>query len=213
VDGFFVLALTTLLTIVNPLGAMGPFLAMTVHDPPAKRTALALRASVVSALILAGCALMGSMLFRFYGITLPALKVAGGILLFGVAFDMINARPSRSRQTDEEESEGAAKDDVAIFPLAIPLLSGPGAIVSVFMLADRADTLLRQLGLGTAIVVTSLTSYAVLRHSPKLLSILGRIGLNVMARLMGMMLAAIAIQFVIDGIAAAFPFLLSGQTP
>ena len=204
---FFFVAVSTLLTIVNPLGALGPFLAMTVGESVDRRRQIARRASVVSGLVLAGCAMAGAFIFKFYGITLPALKVAGGILLFFVAFDMINARPSRSKQTAEEQSEGTMKEDIAVFPLAIPLLSGPGAIVSVFMLSDQAKTWLTDIELYCAIILTMIVVYGSLREAHRVIGMLGQIGINVVSRLMGLVLAAIAVQFIIDGIRAALPAL------
>lgn len=198
-------AFTTILTIVNPVGALGPFIAMTIADAPEKKRSIAFRAAIVSGFILAGCAAVGAFLFKFYGITVPALKIAGGVLLFFVGFDMINARQSRSKQTEEEQTEGVAKSDVAVFPLAIPLLSGPGAIVSVFMLADKANTWERHAAIYIAITCVSLISWIALREAPRIVRLLGQIGLNVMSRLMGVMLAAIAVQFMIDGIREAFP--------
>jgi multiple antibiotic resistance protein len=207
-DAFLFVAVTTLLTIVNPLGAMGPFLAMTIGESEARRRQIAWRASLVSGGILAGCALVGAFIFRFYGITLPALKVAGGVLLFFVAFDMINARQSRTKGTAEEQSEGVLKDDIAVFPLAIPLLSGPGAIVSVFMLADQAHDIVMQAALYAAIVILIFAVYLTLREASRIIRVLGQIGINVMSRLMGLVLAAIAVQFIIDGMKAALPGLV-----
>ncbi len=180
---------------------------MTIGDAPGKRRSVAFRAALVSGAILAGCAAVGAFLFKFYGITIPALKIAGGVLLFFVGFDMIHARQSRSKQTEEEQSEGVAKSDVAVFPLAIPLLSGPGAIVSVFMLADKANTWERHAAIYIAIALVSLISWIALREAPRIVNLLGQIGMNVMSRLMGVMLAAIAVQFIIDGIREALPAL------
>ena len=201
--GFLMIAVSTLLTIVNPIGALGPFLAMTLTESAPRRRQIAWRAALVSGLILAGCALAGAFIFRFYGITLPALKVAGGVLLFFVAFDMINARPSRTKQTAEEQSEGVVKEDIAVFPLAIPLLSGPGSIVSVFMLADQAHSWDLQVALYGAIAITLVVTFLTLREAHRIVKYLGQIGINVLSRLMGLVLAAIAVQFVIDGIKAA----------
>jgi multiple antibiotic resistance protein len=211
-DAFLFVAVTTLVTIVNPVGAMGPFMAMTVGETDERRRQIAWRASFVAGGVLAGCALAGAFIFRFYGITLPALKVAGGVLLFFVAFDMINARPSRTKSTAEEQSEGVLKEDIAVFPLAIPLLSGPGSIVSVFMLADQAHTVMKQLALYAAIALTVFAIYFTLREAPRIMRVLGQIGINVMSRLMGLMLAAIAVQFIIDGVKAALPALMGAAT-
>jgi multiple antibiotic resistance protein len=207
-DSFLVVAVSTLLAIVNPIGAMGPFLAMTVTDDKEQRRRIAWRAALVSGGILGGCALVGAFIFRFFGITLPALKIAGGVLLFFVAFDMINARQSRTKQTAEEQKEGIQKTDIAVFPLAIPLLSGPGAIVSMFMLADQAKTWERHVALYAAVAITMLAIYFTLKEAHRIVHFLGQIGINVMSRLMGLVLAAIAVQFVIDGLRAAFPNVL-----
>lgn len=204
-ETYFIVALSTLLTIVNPLGALGPFLAMTLSDDEPKRRSIALRACAVSGVVLAACALVGAFIFRFYGITLPALKITGGVLLFIVAFDMINARPSRSRQTAEEQSEGAVKEDIAVFPLAIPLLSGPGSIASVFILADKAGGWVHHIELYVAIGATLTVCYFLLSEAHRVVRVLGQIGINVLSRLMGLVLAAIAVQFVLDGVRAAFP--------
>ncbi len=189
------------------MGAVGPFLAMTLSEPEKKRREMALRASIISGGVLAFSAAVGAFVFKFYGITLPALKIAGGVLLFFVAFDMLNARPSRSKQTAEEEEEGTLKEDIAVFPLAIPLLSGPGAIVSVFILTDKAVTLERHIALYAAICVSSILVFFVLREAHRVVRILGQIGVNVTSRLMGLVLASIAMQFIVDGLKAAFPGL------
>lgn len=208
---FFFIAISTILTIVNPVGAIAPFLAMTATDSKEKRRAIARKAALVCGGILAACALAGAYIFRTLGITLPALKVAGGILLLLISIDMLNANQSRSKSTAEEEEEGVHKDDVAVFPLAIPLLSGPGAIVSVFMLSDQATSTFRQISLYGSIAVTSLTVFLVLREAHHLQSVLGKTGMNIISRLMGLILAATAAQFVLDGLVAAFP-ILAGAT-
>lgn len=208
VSSFFFVSLTTLLTIVNPVSALAPFLAMTHGESREKRADTARRAAIVSSAIMAGCALLGNFIFRFYGITLPALKVAGGILLFFVAFDMINARTSRTRSTEDEQREGAAKDDVAVFPIAIPLLSGPGAIVSIFMLSEQAHGMLELVMLYVAIAVVGVTCYLTMKEAHRITDRIGRIGMNVISRLMGLVLATMSAQFVIDGLAAALPGLV-----
>lgn len=208
-SSFFLVSLTTLLTIVNPVSALAPFLAMTHGESHERRAYTARRAALVSSCILAGCALLGNFIFRFYGITLPALKVAGGILLFFVAFDMINARASRTKSTEDEQREGAAKDDVAVFPIAIPLLSGPGAIVSVFMLSDQAHGMIEPAMLYIAIAVVGIASYLTLKEAHRITDRIGRIGMNIISRLMGLVLATMAAQFVIDGLSAALPGLIN----
>lgn len=203
----FVIAFSAIFTIVNPLGAVPAFLAMSTHDSMSKKIDMARRASWIAFLVLAGCAALGGFLFRFFGITLPAVKIAGGILLFFIAMDMLNARQSRAKGTLEEAEEGVVKDDIAVFPLAIPLLSGPGSIVTVFILADKATGLLEHTALYLSIALTMVLSFFMLREAGKLVRFMGQIGLNVFSRLMGLILAAIACQFLIDGILGAFPQL------
>lgn len=211
-DSFFLVAFSTVFTIVNPLGAIGPFISMTAEDSPQKRRDTAKRASIIAACILAFCSLTGTFLFKFFGITIPALKIAGGVLLFLVAVDMLNARPSRTKSTSEDVQEGHAKSEIAVFPLAIPLLSGPGAIVSVFILSDQAGSTLHHGMIYAAIALTALISYVVLKEAHRFSQLLGHIGINVMSRLMGLILASVAIQFILDGVKVALPGL-AGSLP
>jgi multiple antibiotic resistance protein len=201
-DSFFLVCLTTVFSIVNPLGALGPFLAMSSGESLETKKKSAMRASIVSGGVLLLCATAGTFIFQFYGISLPAVKISGGILLFLVALDMINARQSRTKSTSEEAQEGAEKEDYAIFPLAIPLISGPGSIVSVFILAERAQGWIHHAYVYLSILITMVGVYYILKFAHRLASFLGRIGINVFSRLMGLVLAAIAIQFVIDGTSA-----------
>lgn len=206
-NSFFLVAFSAIFTIVNPLGALGPFLAMTAGDSQEKRNSTAARACWVSCAVLCGSAAIGMFIFRFFGITLPALKIAGGVLLSFVAMDMINARESRTRGTEEEQKEGFLKEDIAVFPLGIPLLSGPGSIVSTFILVDRAQTIFQHALIYLSIMLTMFLSYAMLRQAGMLAKWLGQTGINVFSRLMGIALAAIAVQFVLDGVGEALPGL------
>lgn len=193
---------------MNPLGAVPAFIAMSAGDSQSKRVSMAKRASFISFGVLVSCAAVGGFLFRFFGITLPAVKMAGGVLLFLIAMDMLNARQSRAKGTMEEAEEGVEKDDIAVFPLAIPLLSGPGAIVTVFILVDKAKTVPEHLALYVSLAFTSLACFLVLRQAGRVVRLMGQIGQNVFSRIMGLILAAIAVQFMIDGIKEALPGLL-----
>lgn len=199
-QALFILSLSTLFSIVNPLGALAPFLAMTTSDSPHKKIAMARRACLTSFSVLCVCMIAGAFIFRFYGISLPALKIAGGVLLFLVAVDMVNARPSRTKNTVEEAEEGVQKEDIAIFPLAIPLLSGPGAIASTFILVEKIDHWTHYFAVLLAILITMFVSYLILKQADKIARLLGKIGINVLSRLMGLILAATAIQFILDGV-------------
>ncbi|MBX3022712.1 MAG: NAAT family transporter [Bdellovibrionales bacterium] len=206
-NSFFLVAFPAIFTIVNPLGAVGPFLAMTGRDDWSKRASTAQRACAVACAVLLVCTAVGTFMFNFFGFTLPALKIAGGVLLFGVGIDMINARQSRSKATEEEREEGALKEDIAIFPLGIPLLSGPGSMVTVFILGDRAKTNGEHAFIYLSIVLTMLISYVVLTQGARIARAVGATGMNVMSRLMGLILASIAVQFMLDGLLLALPGL------
>ena len=206
-NAFFLIAFSTLFTTVNPLGALAPFIAMTMGYDKQRRVQTARRAAIVSFGVLLSSSILGAFIFRFFGVTIPALRISGGTLLFFVAVDMLNARPSRVKSTNEEAEEGSSKEDIAIFPLAIPLLSGPGSIVSVFILSEKAAEVSHHLALYAAIFVTAGLSYFVLREANRLAIYLGQIGINVMSRLLGLILAAVAVQFVLDGLREALPRL------
>jgi multiple antibiotic resistance protein len=208
---FFFVAFPAIFTIVNPLGAVGPFLAMTARDPLNKKISTARRACLVATGVLVVCAALGAFIFNFFGITLPALKIAGGCLLFLVAIDMINARESRSRETPEERQEGTLKEDIAIFPLGIPLLSGPGSIVSVFILVERAKSFAELSYIYLSIAATMGIAYLILCQAPRIARYLGSTGISVMSRLMGIILAAIAVQFILNGLLDALPGLAGGK--
>ena len=204
---FFFVAFPAIFTIINPLGAVGPFLGMTARDSREKKNSTAQRACLVATCVLLICAAVGTFLFDFFGITLPALKIAGGCLLFMVALDMVNAREPRAKTTAEEREEGALKEDIAIFPLGIPLLSGPGAMVSVFILEQKAKTAVEHGIIWLSIIITMLFSFMVLKQANHLARLLGATGINVMSRLMGLVLAAIAVQFILNGVQEGLPGL------
>jgi len=204
---FFLVAFPAIFTIVNPLSAVGPFLAMTARDSVKKRNSTAKRACLLAAIVLFVCATMGGFVFQVFGITLPALKIAGGFLLFLVGVDMINARESRARGTDEEREEGALKEDIAVFPLGIPLLSGPGSMVTVFILIEKAKEPIESALIYVAIVVTMVLSWLLLSQASRVARYLGATGINVMSRIMGLILAANAVQFILSGLLEALPGL------
>src|SRR3569623_143428 len=204
---FFLVAFPAVFTIVNPLGAVGPFLGMTARASDEKKNSTAYRACLLAMCGLMVCAALGYFVFTFFGITLPALKIAGGFLLFLVGMDMINARTSGAKSTDEEREEGTMKNDIAIFPLGIPLLSGPGSMVTVFILVERAKTLVEGTIIYVSIARTMIVSLIVLRQAPRIARVLGNTGISVMSRIMGLVLAAIAVQFILTGLLVALPGL------
>jgi multiple antibiotic resistance protein len=193
--------------VVDPMGAVPVFVAMTQGDSEEKRRRMARRASLTAFVILTVFAVAGTVIFRLLGVTLGAFKVAGGILLLLTSIDMLRAQQVRTRIIPEQE--GAEKDDVAIFPLAIPLLAGPGAIATVTALMGRAGRVLFAVPVILSIAVTCAASYAMLRAAGRISVFLGVTGLNVMNRIIGLIIGALAVQFVFDGLRDTFPRLFA----
>ncbi len=198
---FFISALVTLLVVVDPVGLAPTFLAVTEGLSAKQRREVALRASLIAAAILIGTALVGDWLLRQLGITLPAFRIAGGLLLFAIAFEMVFAfRMKRESQAAEDALEEHVHH-IAAFPLAIPLLAGPGAITATVLLAGQAAArpLAWALLLGVIVLVAaaSLASFLLAERIGKLMGITGNL---VLSRLLGVILAALAVQYVIDGV-------------
>ncbi|HZY02486.1 MAG TPA: MarC family protein [Anaeromyxobacteraceae bacterium] len=211
VVGFTLVSLSAVLVVVDPLAAVPFFLAMTAEEEPEGRRDIARRAAVAAFLVLAGFAVAGGIVFRALGITMAAFKMAGGVLLLIMAVDMLRTRPSAARITEPEVEEGAAKEDVAIVPLAMPLLAGPGSIATVVVLMARArqEELWRAASVLFAIAVTCAVTWLVLRSASRVDRVLGRTGMALLQRVAGLLLAAIATQFLVDGLSEAFPRLRS----
>jgi len=199
-----VLIFTSIFFIVDPFAVIPSFLAMTVRDSPAQRRVLARRGAWTCAITLTLFALGGSMIFTIFGITIGAFKIAGGVLMGLNALDMVQARRSQQRETAVETAEGIQKDDIGILPLGVPMLAGPGAISTVMVLALGAKTLAATVAVYVSIVVTSLLTYAVLSAASLVERRLGQTGMRILTRLMGLVLSAIAVQFILDGIKISF---------
>ena len=205
---FSLLSLSAIFFVVDPMGVIPVFIAMTRNDSPAKQRDMARRASVAAFFILSTFAVAGTLIFRVFGITLGAFKVAGGVLLLLTSIEMLKAQQRRTLVTPEEEQEGAEKEDVAIFPLAIPLLAGPGSIATVTALMGRAGRILFAVPVILSIAVTCLASYLMLIAAERIQRFLGVTGLSVMNRVIGLIIGAIAVQFMFDGLKDTFPGLL-----
>jgi multiple antibiotic resistance protein len=202
---FALVALSAVFFIVDPFAVVPVYLAITQSETPKQKAGTAWRAALTSGLTLTVFAAAGQLIFKLFGISLPAFKIAGGVLCFLVALDMMQARPSRTRSTPEEEQEGAEKADVAIIPLAIPLLSGPGAIATVMVLMAKTKNALQMGFVFIAIALTTLGTWIVLRGAGWIERRLSRTFLNVLMRVMGLILAAIAVEFVLSGVHESFP--------
>ena len=198
------LIFTSILFIVDPFAVIPTFLAMTVRDSPAQRRVLARRGAWTCAITLTAFALGGSMIFKIFGITIGAFKIAGGVLIGLNALDMVQARRSQQRETPVETAEGIEKDDIGIMPLGVPMLAGPGAISTVMVLALGATSPEATAAVYGSIVLTAVITYLVLSAATLVERRLGQTGMRILTRLMGLVLSAIAVQFIIDGIKLSF---------
>jgi multiple antibiotic resistance protein len=204
-------ALSAIFVVVDPVAAVPFFLAMTSDQSPEERRRTARRAALGAWMILTAFALLGALIFRALGITIPAFKIAGGVLLLLIAVDMIRTNPSPTRITGPEVEAGAEKDDVAIVPLAMPLLAGPGSVATVIVLMGQVSP--HRLWDGAAVLgavaLVSASAWWILAAATRVERVLSRTGMNILERVAGMLLAAIAVQFMIDGVGEAFPRLLA----
>jgi multiple antibiotic resistance protein len=196
---FALLCFTSLLAIINPLSAAPMYLALTQGYPPAHRRRTLRSAIITAFLVLLVFALLGGTIFQLFGITLHAFRIAGGIIFFGIGMDMLQAKRSRGKPTEEEERETTNWETVGITPLGIPMITGPGAITTVMVLMTQADTPLRMTIVFGAVVVVLAIAWIVLTAAPRLMGFFGQTGLNVMTRIMGLLVAVIGVQFIVDG--------------
>ena len=194
------LAFASLFAIVDPFAAIPVFLAVTAGSSLDERRRVARIACLTATAVIAGFALAGPLVFRLFGVTLAAFQIAGGLVLLLAAFDMLRAQASPLRATAEEVAEGVRNGDVAITPLAVPLLAGPGAITTVITLLAQAGSTGRRIAVYVSIVVVLLISWIVLGVAPLVVRRLGTTGINVIERIMGLIVMVIGVQFVVDGI-------------
>jgi multiple antibiotic resistance protein len=201
---FLISALVMLIVVVDPIGLVPTFLGITHGLPEHTRRNVALRACLVAAAILAGSALIGDWLLRTLSITLPAFRIAGGLLLFSIASEMVlGVRTERQSQQAEQAVEEHVRN-IAAFPLAIPLMAGPGAITATVLLAGRsAGDPLRIAILLAVIVVVLAICFVVFALAARIAKLLGFTGNVVLSRLLGVLLVALAVQYVIDGVRVA----------
>ncbi len=206
-------AFLTLFVVMDPVGVAPMFLALVGDRPRAEQRRVARKAVLVAGIVLFGFAFAGGSLLRTLGISIDAFRIAGGILLFRIAVGMVLAAPHQ-RETEEEERESRARADVSVFPLAIPLIAGPGALASMMILVGQAGADARRLTLvlAMAAVVLGLTWIALWLAEP-LGRALGRTGVNVVTRVLGVLLAALAVQYVADGARALLGIGLGASPP
>ena len=198
---FAITAIATAFTIIDPVGMVPLSLTVTAGAPPDVRRRTIDRAVIVATVVIVFMGLVGKAVLGYLGITLPAFSIAGGVLLLLISIDMLFARPSGTRKTEEEEQEAILNENVAVFPLAIPMMAGPGTIATVLLLVNLAHGDPQRV----AVVFVSFglalfTAWLSMRGAEKISHFAGKTGIHVVTRLLGIILSALAVQFILNGL-------------
>jgi multiple antibiotic resistance protein len=206
---FALLALSSIIIIVNPLGATLIYVSLTTSLDRAQKDVIAKDSCRFALIVLLIVAVLGAWILQLFGITLEAFRIAGGILLFGIGMEMVYAKTSRTKLTATEKYESRDTDDIAIMPIAIPMIAGPGAITTTIVMMNEAQAITP---LAIAVVIISLVlsiaiTYVMMKNSDYIMTKVGQREYRAINRLMGMLLIAIAVQFIINGMKIAFPLL------
>jgi multiple antibiotic resistance protein len=201
---FFIYAFTSIFVIVNPISGVMAFVSITSQLSEADKIYVAKRSVLVACIIAIIFSILGDIILRIFNITADSLRVAGGILLFLVAIDMLFARTTRESITSEELRDAEQRENISIFPIAMPLLTGPGAITTIIVLIRTAGNLNLKMVVVGAILLTFIITFLIFRFSDYFNKVVGRTGMLVMTRLMGLFLGAIAVDFIFTGIKGIF---------
>jgi multiple antibiotic resistance protein len=203
--GEFVLFFVSLFSVVNPFSSIPTFVGLTGHVPGRERKRMVGQTSIAVFVILAISYLTGQGLLRFFSISVPSLRVAGGLVILGMAWSMLHAKISGTKQTAEEAEESAGRPAIAVVPMAMPLLAGPGSISLMIIAAGRATGVRDHALVLLAAALLALSVWVVLQAAAPIARALGKTGMNVATRFMGLILAALAIEFITSGLAEIFP--------
>jgi len=196
-----------LLAIVNPIGIVPVFISLTRNQTDRQRNTAALRAAITVGTVLVVSLLMGEALLGFFGISVDSFRVAGGILILLMAISMLHGGISAEKQTPDEAQDAEEKDNVAVVPLGMPLLAGPGAISTIIIYSHRGQGVGHHAVLLGIALALALLTWMALRAGPLIADRLGRTGLNIVSRIMGLLLAAIGVEFIANGLRQLFPGL------
>ena len=197
---FSLLALSSIFFLVDPFAALPTFLAVTADEDAGKRIRTARKAALTAMVILTTFAAAGQLIFRIFGITLPAFEIAGGIILLLIGLDMLEAKRSPTQESSGDTEDAASKDDAGIVPMGIPMLAGPGAITSVMVLVGQAQDIREHLAIYAAIAITCAASFLVLGSAVRVANALGVTGIRILVRIMGLLLVALAVQDFVNGL-------------
>ena len=206
---FFILCITTFFTLINPIGIAPILLVMTERFSKEEKINIAWKGSLTAFITLIIFSILGSVIFNIFGITIEAFQIMGGIIFFRSGFRMSEAKIGRSRTTPMEREESQESDDLAITPIGIPLIAGPGAITASMLLSSQTPQLYSYATLGVSIFLVLTVVYLILRNGGLLMKALGYTGMRVIQRLMGLVLMVIAVQFVINGVMSILSPLFS----
>ncbi len=205
-DGFVALffsAFAALFSVVNPMGAMPIFISMTAGESDTYRNNTAKRASIYFAIILIISFLVGSYILDFFGISISAMRIAGGLIILSSGYALLNGNHAKSRAVDKQvHNEAVEKDDISLTPMAMPLLAGPGSISLLIGYASENHDVLHYATVISVIVFTGLATYIILRLAPLLTSKLGAAGMNSLSRIIGFVVMSVGVQFIINGVSA-----------
>ena len=204
----YIKILTALLVIVNPVGVIPVFVGLTGDQTPQLRQRTARVAALSVGLVLTASCLLGESFLRFFGVSIASFRVGGGLLLLLMAISMFNAQQSGSRFLPEETREAGEKPDIAVVPLSVPLLAGPGAISTIIIYGNQAESLSHTAILIGIISIVALAVWATLSMALPAVKMLGKTGINIATRLMGLLLAAIAVEFIANGLGQLLPGLV-----
>ena len=197
---FFIISFTSLFALVNPIGFSPMFISLVDNMNHQEKKQIAAKGVFTAGLTLTIFLFIGELIFQFFGITIEAFKIAGGILFMRSSFNLIEVKKSRTRTTPAEEQNTLNKDDIAYTPIGIPLIAGPGAITSIMVLSTSNPNIAYKICLFLVILLTMLITLLILRMSSKITQKIGTSGLRIIQRMMGIILLTISVQFIIDGI-------------
>jgi multiple antibiotic resistance protein len=199
---FSLLAISSIFFLVDPFAAIPSFLAITESAGPQRRQRMARKAAFTCFIVLTSFALGGQLIFRMFGITLPAFEIAGGLILLLIGLDMLQAKRSATQEASGDTEEASQKEDAGIVPLGIPMLAGPGAISSVMVLVGQVPAFWhwQMAAIVGAISITALASYWVLAGASQVRKVMGETGIRILVRIMGLLLVALAMQFFVNGL-------------
>jgi multiple antibiotic resistance protein len=200
---FLLLAFSSVFFIVDPIATIPSFLALTSDSDLKERRHMARRASWTCFLVLSCFALGGTLIFKMFGITLPAFRIAGGLIMILIGLDMVQARRSQTKETPSETEQAMEKDDVGIVPLGVPMLAGPGSISTVMALMAQSASWLHSVLIIVVVALTAIISYWTLAAADRVGRRMGNTGIHILTRFMGLLLMAIAVQFILSGLTAA----------